>query len=141
VILTCNFEELRALASGAELLLTDHRLPSEGCIAAPSAAAPAVERLRPRLTGDLSIPTLAAQREVRLAVAAICEDLHDRLEAKLIEYHPAHEEAVSLYFDYAHAFGVLTRLDEMGAEMAAMVELITGEPATDASAKTVTFPD
>jgi hypothetical protein len=141
VILNCNFEELRALATGAELFLSEDRLASEGCIAAPSAAAPAVERLRPRLTGDLSIPTLAAQREVRRAVAAICEDLHDRLEAKVIEYHPAHEEAVSLYFDYAHAFGVLARLDEMGAEMTAMVELITGEPATDVAAAEVTFPD
>lgn len=141
MILNCNFEELRALASGAELLLSGDRHAAEGGIAAPSAAAPAVERLRPRLDGDLSIPTLAAQRDIRSAVAAICEELHERLEAKVIEFHPAHEEAVSLYFDYAHAFGVLSRLDEMGVEMSAMIELITGEPASDETASSVSFPD
>ncbi|MEX2582622.1 MAG: hypothetical protein WD766_05090, partial [Gemmatimonadota bacterium] len=81
------------------------------------------------------------QGGVGRGVAAICRDLHERMDEKVLEYHPAHEEAVLLYFDYAHAFAVLSRLDVMGAEMTAMVELITGERPTDESAKSVKFPD
>jgi len=141
VILNCNFEELRALASGAELLLGVGASPSSGMVAAPSEALVQVSLLQPRLNASLSIDSLSEQRWVRLAVAAICQNLHDRLDEKVIEYHPAHEEAVALYFDYAHAFGVLKRLDEMGVEMAGMIELITGSKPTDISAQTVTFPD
>lgn len=140
MILTCNFEELRALASGAELLLTEHERASQGSIVAPSEAATEVDQLRHRLTSSLSIATLAEQRMVRKAVSAICEELHERLEEKVLQYHPAHEEAVALYFDYAHVFGVLNRLDEMGAEMTAMLELMTGG-LTDAAAGSVNFPD
>lgn len=141
MILTCNFEELRALASGAELLLTEHESAPQGSIVAPSEAATEVEQLQQRLTSSLSIGTLAEQRMVRKAVAAICEELHERLEEKVLQYHPAHEEAVSLYFDYAHVFGVLSRLDEMGVEMSAMIELMTGSVVTDQSAASVSFPD
>lgn len=114
---------------------------SSGAVAAPAEAIVHVSLLQPRLTHSLSIGTLAEQRWVHHAVAAICQNLHDRLEEKVLEYHPAHEEAVGLYFDYAHAYGVLRRLEEMGIEMEAMVELITGEPVTDASAQSVNFPD
>lgn len=141
MILTCNFEELRALASGAELILTDHGHSSTGGIVAPAVAAAEIERLQSRLVGDLTISTLAEQREVRKALAAICDDLHERLEEKVVQFHPAHEEAVALYFDYAHSFAVLTRLDEMGAEMRALIELTTGEPVNDVTAATYTFPD
>ena len=141
MILHCNFEELRALATGVELLLTDTVRGWQGPVVAPSEATTDVERLRSRLTESLSIATLAEQRSVRSAVSAVCEELHDRLEEKVLQYHPAHEEAVSLYFDYAHAFGVLNRLDEMGSEMTALIEVMTGTPVTDASASEVTFPD
>lgn len=140
MILHCNFEELRALESGAELLLSDSLRASQGAIVAPSAVATDVERLRTRLTESLSIGTLAEQRSVRAAVSAICEELHERLEEKVLQYHPAHEEAVLLYFDYAHAFGVLNRLDEMGAEMSALIGVMNGA-VTDEAAATVEFPD
>jgi hypothetical protein len=141
VILNCNFEELRALSSGADLARQAHVLTSDAPVVAPAEALPHIDRLQPRLNGSLSIHTLAEQQSVRLAVAAICENLHDRLEAKVLEYHPAHEDAVNLYFDYAHAFAVLNRLDEMGAEMRAMIEVMTGTPASSAAASTITFPD
>jgi hypothetical protein len=140
VILHCTFEELRALDSGAELFLTEHGGGSHGYVVAPSEAMRDVEQLRPRLTGSLSITTLAEQRSVRKAVAAICEELHERLEEKVLQYHPAHEEAVALYFDYAYAFGVLNRLDEMGAEMTALIEVMNGS-VSDQAAGAVTFPD
>jgi hypothetical protein len=141
VILHCNFEELRALASGAELLLADGGNAPTGAVAAPAEALAQVSLLQPRLNGSLSIETLSEQRWVRRAVAAICQNLHDRLDEKVLEYHPAHEEAVALYFDYAHAFAVLKRLDVMGKEMVGMIELITGETASDEAARTINFPD
>ena len=141
MILSCNFEELRALASGAELVLSGCDTGAFCAVAAPAGALAAVELLRTRLDGSLSIPTLAEQRSVRGAVALIGDGLHERMEEKVLEYHPAHEEAVALYFDYAHTIAVLNRLDEMGAEMTALIELMTGSPATDESAAAIAFPD
>ena len=141
MILTFNYEELRALAAGAEMLLAEGDRSSPASVAAPAEALEQVEHLRPKLDGALSIDTLAEQRSVRGAVALICHGLHDRMEAKVIEHHPAHEEAVALYFDYAHAFSVLNRVDEIGTEMTAMIELMTGEPPTAASASQTSFPD
>lgn len=141
MILSCNFEELRALASGAELLLSGYDTGAPCAVAAPADTLAAVELLRARLDGSLSIPTLAEQRSVRGAVGLISDGLHERMEEKVLEYHPAHEEAVALYFDYAHTIAVLNRLDEMGAEMTAMIELMTGSPATDESAAAIAFPD
>lgn len=141
MILYCNFEELRALAAGAELLVGGVCAAPSATVIAPCESTSQVDELLPRLVGDLSIATLAEQRRIRVAVAAICEGLHGQLDHTVIEYSPAHEHAVNLYFDYAHARTVLDRLDRLGAEMGAMVELISGEPVTAESAETVTFPD
>jgi hypothetical protein len=141
VILSCNYEELQALATGAELLLDYGQVPSSGAIAAPAESMAGVAQLRPRLTAPLNIETLAEQRWVRKAVATICRELHVRMDGKVLEFHPGHEEAVSLYFDYAHAYSVLSRLDEMGTEMTAIIELITGQLPTEQSAKAVHFPE
>ncbi|MBW3629796.1 MAG: hypothetical protein KY464_10920 [Gemmatimonadetes bacterium] len=140
MILHCSFEELRALASGAELFLTEDESRVQGYVVAPSEAMTDVEQLQPRLTQSLSINTLAEQRTVRKAVAAICDELHERLEEKVLQHHPAHEEAVALYFDYAYAFGVLNRLDEIGAEMTALIEVMNGS-VSDQAAGAVEFPD
>jgi hypothetical protein len=141
VILYMNFEELRALTSGAELVRDASTWDRGGAVAAPSKALAQTEALRSRLTGDISIVTLAEQRRVRDAVALICEHLRDRLESKVIEFNPGHDEAVDLYFDYAHSVTVLDRLDRLGAEMTAMVEVISGQQVTAGLAETLTFPD
>ncbi len=141
MILNCNFEELQALTTGADLLLEGGESGSSGAVAAPIEALTQVALLRPRLSTSLSIETLSEQRWVRRAVAAICQGLHDRMDEKVLQYHPAHEEAVAYYFDYAHAYGVLGRLDAMGLQMEAMIELITGCPPTEESARQVSFPD
>jgi hypothetical protein len=76
---------------------------------------------------------------VRHAVSVIVNDLHSRLDQTIIEFNPAHEDAVTLYFDYGHSRSVLHRLDVIGAEMEAMVDLITGgRPDLGGS---ITFPD
>jgi hypothetical protein len=139
MILHCNFEELRALASAGETVVSAAEAASAGAVSAPAEGVARVEMLLPRLTGDFSIDTLDDQRRVRHAVSVIVDDLHTRLDNTIIEYNPAHEEAVTLYFDYGHSRSVLHRLDVIGAEMEAMVDLMTGgRPELGGS---ITFPD
>lgn len=139
MILHCNFEELRALASAGETVVSAAEAASAGAVSAPAEGVAKVEMLLPRLTGDFSIDTLDDQRRVRHAVSVIVDDLHTRLDNTIIEFNPAHEEAVTLYFDYGHSRSVLHRLDVIGAEMEAMVDLMTGgRPELGGS---ITFPD
>lgn len=139
MILHCNFEELRALASGGEAIVTAAEAASTGAVSAPAEGVAKVELLLPRLTGDFSIDTLDEQKRVRDAVGLICDDLRLRMDQKVIEFNPAHEEAVSLYFDYAHSRSVLYRVDQIGAEMTGIIDLITGgHPELGGG---ITFPD
>jgi len=141
VILHCSYEELRALAAGAELVLAQEETGGGQAVAAPAGAKAQVELLLPRLTGDLSVTTLAEQRRLREAVALICDSLRRRLEGEVVAHDPAYEEAVNLYFEYGHALRVLDRLDRMGEQMRAMIELMTGHGPTEEAATTITFPD
>ena len=141
MILNCSFEELQALTSGAELLLSEPEVGPRGAVAAPAEALAQVAMLQPRLTGDLSIDTLEDQRRVRMAVDAICNRLHEQMDEKVVQFHPAHEEAVAYYFDYAHAFAVLSRLDELGLRMTGILELMTGGDPDAETARRVEFPD
>jgi hypothetical protein len=136
VILHCNFEELRALLAASELIVADAH-DGSGAVVAPPEGVVMVEQLIPRLTGDVSIETMADQRRVHGAVSYIVHDLHRRLDDQIIETDPSNEDAVSLYFDYGHSRAVLHRLDRMGAEMVAIIELIGG----GAQAVGMTFPD
>lgn len=136
MILHCNFEELRALSSAIELMATDAGQYGTA-VAAPPEGVAKVEQLLPRLTGDVTIETLDDQRRVREAVGILVADLHRRLDDKVLEFHPAHEEAVALYFDYAHGRTVLHRLDRMGAQMEAIIDLIGDHSA----AAGMSFPD
>lgn len=139
MILHCNFEELRALTAASELIVAEAHGRS-GAVAAPPESVGMVEQLIPRLTGDFSIETIDDQRRVHGAVSYIVEDLHRRLDAKIIETsNPANEEAVALYFDYGHSRTVLHRLDHMRAEMAAIIDLISG--GNPAAGSGITFPD
>jgi hypothetical protein len=139
MILHCNFEELRALASAGETVVSAAEAASAGAVSAPAEGVARVEMLLPRLTGDFSIDTLEDQRRVRHAVSVIVNDLHSRLDQTIIEFNPAHEDAVTLYFDYGHSRSVLHRLDVIGAEMEAMVDLMTG--GRPELGGTITFPD
>lgn len=141
MILSCNYEELRALETGAELIVGTAIGRVNGVIAAPPEAVARVESLMPLLVGDISIESLAEQREIREAVAVVCDNLRERLEDRVVEYHPAHEEAVTYYFDFAHVRSVLHRLDAMGREMTDLIELMTGAPANAETARSIAFPD
>jgi hypothetical protein len=140
VIVYCNFEELTALKSGARQVL-DGYAPEHGMIAAPPEERERVAALVPHLGGDFSATTLAEQRSLLHAVTIIVQMLRIEMESMVAANHPAHEVAVSAYFDFAHAFSVQSRLYEAGLEMEALVELVTGGPVTDDIARDFAFPD
>ena len=139
MILRCNFEELGALRRGANEFLARGQEWSPP-VAAPPEGREEVEALLPRLSGDLTIETLAEQRQVFRAVSAIVTRLHEEMNLSVMATHPADESSVASYFLYAHAFTVLSRLAEMGQEMEALIEVMTGAPATLEVAATFLFP-
>ena len=140
MIVHCNFEELTALKAGAHQVLEGYA-PEHGVIAAPPEERERVAALMPRLDGDFSVTTLEEQRSFLLGVSIIVEMLRVEMESMVATNHPAHEVAVSAYFDFAHAFSVQARLYEIGLEIEALVELVTGGPVTDELARDFAFPD
>ena len=140
MIVHCNFEELTALKAGARQVL-DGYAPEHGMIAAPPEEREQVAALVPQLGGDFSVTTLAQQRSLLHAVSIIVGILRIEMESMVTANHPAHEGAVSAYFDFAHALSVQARLYEVGLEMEALVELVTGEPVSEEFARDFVFPD
>jgi len=63
------------------------------------------------------------------------------METLVGETHPAHEGAVAAYFDYAHSLSVLQRIQDMGSEMEAMIEVLTGSPVDGVAEASFHFPD
>ena len=140
MILYCTFEELSAIAAGAERVLAEVGSGASVIVAPPEVVAD-VEALLPRLSGDLSINTLAEQQSIARAVTYIVAELKQRMDALIIDEHPASEYAVGAYFDYAHALSVQDRVMRMGKEMSALIEVMTGRPPTADTAREFTFPD
>ena len=140
MILYISYEEVQALRQGARSFLRDKGTGAGG-VAAPPAARAEVSAFEERLVGDLDLDTLAEQRALASALSSIVECLRVEMETLVGETHPAHEGAVAAYFDYAHALSVLTRVREMGNEMEAMIEVMTGRPADAGTAATFHFPD
>ena len=140
MILYLSYEEVQALRQGARSFLGAEG--SGACaVAAPPSARAEVSALETRLVGDLDVDTLAQQRGLASAVSAIVECLRIEMETAVGETHPAHEGAVAAYFEYAHCLSVLARLREIGHEMEAMIEVVTGKPADADTASSFHFPD
>lgn len=140
MILHFNYEELTALRAGAEVYL-DRGTTERGAVLAPAEERVQVEALLPLLDGDVSLSTLEEVRNVQAAVGAITAMLQSEMEALIVASHPAGEQAVTAYFDFAHVFMVDHRLEEMASEMEALIGLVTGETPTSESARTFRFPD
>jgi len=140
VILYCTFEELSALSAGGERVLAEAG-SGNGIVAAPPEILADVESLLPRLNGDLSVTTLAEQQRIARAVTFIVAELKQRMDAMVLDMHPADEYTVQAYFEYAHALTVQDRVVRMGAEMQALISLLTGAPANSQTAQNFTIPD
>lgn len=132
MILTISYEELQALHSGAHNLL-EERNAAVGTLPVPRETLVQVALLEEELGSYMSIETLEEQRRIRAAVQAVCDRSHAQMEEAVLERHPADEEAVSQYFNYAHCIGVLQRLDEIGAQLEAMRSLMRGDDSDLAS--------
>ncbi len=140
MILWCNYEELQALKHGASAVLG--QADGYGCSSRVTAEdAQRVEALLPRLNGDLSLRTLSEAREVGKALETIVRCLESAMKNVVVQSHPGDEGAVDAYFGFAHAFAVLSRIREMQAEMAAMIEVFTGVAVNGELERTFEFPD
>jgi len=139
MILRCNFEELGALRKGSSTLLGETSM-AHSSVVAPPKGREEVEAILPRLTGDFKLETLADQRRILKGVKAIVAHLKEKMDASVLATHPADEAAVSSYFLYAHALAVLRRVSGLGQEMEALIEVVTGAPATPKVATTFRFP-
>lgn len=140
MILRCNYEELIALRSGANAFL-EGGVEDACVVAAPTASRAKVEALVPRLTGDFTVETLADQSSLETALDMVVECLRVEMETSVVTAHPAHEAAVAAYFEFAHALAVLERVREVGREMEALIEVMTGSEPTPELARTFQFPD
>jgi len=140
MILQFNYEELTALKAGASGLL--HGGEPEGAVVlAPPERRARVEALVAMLDGSLSLESLAEVHEVQVAIDSIVGWLRLEMESAILTTHAADESAVAAYFDFAHAFTVSHRVNEMASEMTALIELMTGSPPNIESARTLHFPD
>lgn len=140
MLVRCSFEELVALAAGAECTLRTAALVGAG-VAAPPQEVVDVEALLPRLTGDVELSTLADQQSVFRAVELILDTLRRRMDDAVLEQYVGAEDAVVAYFDYAHVLTLHERIRQAGKEMAAIIELMTGAPPTEESAHNFAFPE
>jgi hypothetical protein len=138
VILRCNFEELGALTAGMQSVLS---AGGGGGVAAPSEVVMEVEALLPRLVGDVSVSTYEEQQGIERALLFVVEHLKDRMDDRVLSEYPAAESAVQAYFNYARVLTVFNRVCDMGLEMAAMIELMTGRMPTAQSSRSISFPD
>ena len=140
MILYCTFEELSAISAGAERVLAEAGSGATVVVAPPEIVAD-VEALLPRLGGDLTLNTLAEQQSIARAITYIVAETKQRMDSAILEEHAAGEFAVGAYFDYAHTLTVQDRVVRLGAEMSALIELMTGRPPTAESARDFEFPD
>ncbi len=74
-------------------------------------------------------------------MSAVVGTLREEMELAIVAAHAADEAAVASYFLFAHALTVLARLSEMGQEMEALIEVVTGSLATPEAALSFVFPD
>lgn len=140
MILYLSFEELAALGSCAERLLLANTVSGHG-IAAPPQLVEDVEQFSHRLTGDIPIESLEDQRTLQLVVRNLLDRSRTTMDEAVIVQHAAAEEAVASYFEYAHVLTVSNRLAAIGEEMAALVQLMTGEDPDSESARRFSFPE
>jgi hypothetical protein len=135
MILHVSFEEVSALNSAAQRLLG----PSSGggVVAPPEALAELESRLP--VSGDVSVETLAEQTRLLGALDFVLTHLKRRMDAVVLEQYVGSDDAVNAYFDYANVLTIRTRLEAIGREMAALIELMTGKAPSGEAAQRISF--
>jgi hypothetical protein len=116
MICPCNFEELQALTAGASSLL-EHRRGSQARL---------IQELLDQLDGDLDLPSAEAGERTLSGVSAVVQHLREGLDDVILATHPAAEESVDAYFNYAHALTVQHRLEVLEEERRALESLMKG---------------
>ena len=139
MILHCSYEETRSLTRGTQVFLTGDR--GDGTVLAPPLEVAAVEELARRLGGDLSASSYREIEDLESGLDAVTNVLRSEMDAMVLATHPGGEESINAYFDYGNALTVLTRARELKDEMKALIELMTGGPVDEVSAREVSFPD
>lgn len=140
MILHCVYEELTALAGTAQEALAASPWASAVVVAPPEAVV-RVESLLARLSADIELATLSEQQGVEQALDFLVAYAKDRMDSIVVEQYAESEDSVNAYFDYARIVSVRDRVREIGNEMAALIELMTGTPPTPESARQITFGD
>lgn len=139
MILRCSFEELTAVKAAA---VSVRAAVGAVGVAAPPEISAEIEALTSRLEGDLGVDSLHELRGVIRALEYLAADARHRTDASIIEHNdPAAESAVVSYFEYGHLLTLLDRAIRIADQMAALIELMTGQPVTDETARSFTFPD
>lgn len=139
MILYLSYEELAALESSAEQVLVADA--TGGGIAAPPQLVTEVEQFSQRLTGDITVASLSDQRTMQSVVEHLLAGSQARMDEAVLLEHAAAESAVAAYFEYAHILGVQHRLSAIGSEMAAIVQLMTGNDPDSESGRRFEFPE
>lgn len=137
MILRMSFEEVTAVNAAGERLLSS---PEGGGVAAPPEVLAELEANLP-LRGDISVLTLAQQRRLTRGLDYVLDHLRRRMDVLIVELYVGADDAVNAYFDYANVLSLRARLDPIGTEMVALIELMTGSEPTAETAERVTFPD
>jgi hypothetical protein len=138
MILHCTFEELSVMNAAAERVLAN---AGDGGVAAPPQVITDIEALSPQLSGDIGVESLSELQSIQRAVQYLLEDARERTDALILQQHPAAEMAVLSYFEYAHILTFMERVDRVGAQMSALIELMTGTAPTEETARQVSFAD
>ena len=137
MILRISFEEVTALNSAAERLLTG---AEGGGVAAPPEVLAELDARLP-LEGDITVDTMAQQQRLGAALGYVLNHLKRRMDALVVEQYVGSDDSINSFFDYANVLSLKARLDAIGREMHAMIELMTGDEPSDRAAEEISFPD
>lgn len=139
MILHLSYEEIVALRAGADRVLT--AAGAGAGVVAPPAIVADLESFNAELRGDVAVGSLAEHARLRRVLVLLRDDLNEQLAETILMSHPAAEEAVAAYFDFAHVLTTLNRLDIIGVEMRALVEVLTGDAPDSDAGRRFSFPD
>jgi hypothetical protein len=137
MILRISFEEIRAVNSAVERMLGG---PLTGRVVAPPKALAELEVHLP-LRGDISIETLSEQTRLLSAVDAVVAHLKRRMDAIIMDQYVGSDDAVNAYFDYANVLALRGRLERVGREMSALIDVMLDGPPSQDDADRIDFPD